>query len=44
MPYPLEVREQKFKLRYLDFRGTYKKSIYLTPEFREYFFRDTSRD
>ena len=44
LPYPLEVGEQKFRLRYLDFRGFGGRSVYLTREFAEYFYSRTADD
>jgi DNA-binding transcriptional ArsR family regulator len=40
LPYPIEVKEQKLNLRYLDFPRSNLKSIYLTREFKEHFFPD----
>jgi hypothetical protein len=41
LPYPIEVKEQKLNLRYLGFRGFRRRSVYLTREFREYFYPRT---
>jgi len=44
LPYPVEVEEQKLRLRYLDFRGFGGRSVYLTREFAEYFYPCTDND
>lgn len=44
LPYPIEVKAQKFNLRYLDFRGHLKRSISLTPEFQKLFFPNSADD
>ena len=37
MPCPIEVREQRLKLRYLDFKGFHERETHLVPEFAEHF-------
>lgn len=43
LPCPVEVREQKFNLRYLNFQGYRGRSIQLPPEFAEEFGLNVSR-
>ena len=43
MPCPVEVREQRFNLRYLDFKGFKGRSPHLVPEFAEHFKLATHR-
>jgi hypothetical protein len=40
MPRPIEVGPQKFKLRYLDFKGFHGREIHLVREFAEHFGMD----
>jgi hypothetical protein len=37
MPRPIEVREQRLKLRYLAFKGFHERETHLVPEFAEHF-------